>query len=85
MDIQTIIVALTLFVAVLGVPMLRRQLVSGPILGMFRKIMPQVSQTEQEALDAGTVWWDGALFSGDPNWNTLPMRAVRNDFVVARK
>ncbi len=68
---QIIIVALMLFVAALGVPMLRRLLFSGPILKMFRKIMPQVSQTEQEALDAGTVWWDGALFSGNPNWHTL--------------
>ncbi|MFN7085776.1 MAG: acyl-CoA dehydrogenase [Burkholderiales bacterium] len=50
---------------------LRRVLVSRPLLGLFRKILPQVSQTEQEALDAGTVWWDGELFSGDPDWNKL--------------
>src|SRR5262249_33764168 len=31
----------------------------------------QVSQTEQEALDAGTVWWDGDLFSGKPDWHKL--------------
>jgi acyl-CoA dehydrogenase len=68
---QIIIIALTLFVAVLGVPLLRRPLVSGPILKMFRRIMPQVSQTEQEALDAGTVWWDGALFGGNPDWHKL--------------
>ncbi|MGC2458893.1 MAG: acyl-CoA dehydrogenase [Gallionellaceae bacterium] len=66
---QIIIIALTLFVAVLGIPMLRRLLVSGPILKIFRKIMPQVSQTEQEALDAGTVWWDGELFGGNPDWH----------------
>ena len=30
-----------------------------------------MSQTEQEALDAGTVWWDGELFSGKPDWNKL--------------
>ncbi len=68
---QIIIIALTLFVAVLGIPMLRRLLVSGPILKIFRKIMPQVSQTEQEALDAGTVWWDGELFGGNPDWHKL--------------
>ncbi len=34
-------------------------------------VLPQVSQTEQEALDAGTVWWDGELFSGRPDWNKL--------------
>ena len=34
-------------------------------------MLPQLSQTEQEALDAGTVWWDGELFSGKPDWNKL--------------
>jgi acyl-CoA dehydrogenase len=46
-------------------------LVSSFILKIFRKILPQVSQTEQEALDAGTVWWDGELFSGRPRWTKL--------------
>jgi acyl-CoA dehydrogenase len=41
------------------------------LLKIFRGILPQVSQTEQEALDAGTVWWEGDLFSGRPNWNKL--------------
>ena len=68
---QIVIVALTLFVAVLGIPALRRLLVSSFVLKIFRKILPQVSQTEQEALDAGTVWWDGELFSGNPNWQKL--------------
>jgi len=58
-------------VVVLGVPYLRRRLVSYPVLIIFRKILPQVSQTEQEALDAGTVWWDGELFSGNPDWYKL--------------
>ena len=56
---------------VLAVAPLRRGLISDPLLGWFRKVMPQVSQTEQEALDAGTVWWDGELFSGNPDWNKL--------------
>ncbi len=50
---------------------LRRALLSPPLLALFRKILPQMSQTEQEALDAGTVWWDGELFSGNPDWNKL--------------
>ena len=57
--------------ALLMVPQLRRALVSDPLLNWFRKALPQVSQTEQEALDAGTVWWDGELFSGQPDWNKL--------------
>jgi acyl-CoA dehydrogenase len=55
----------------LGVVPLRRRLLSDPMLGWFRKVLPQVSQTEQEALDAGTVWWDGDLFSGRPDWKRL--------------
>ena len=68
---QIVIVVLAVFVAVLGIPQLRRLLVSSFVLKTFRKILPQVSQTEQEALDAGTVWWDGELFSGSPDWHKL--------------
>ncbi len=68
---QIIIVVLALLAAVLGIPPLRRVLVSSFALKIFRRILPQVSQTEQEALDAGTVWWDGDLFSGAPNWHKL--------------
>ncbi|MGQ0525927.1 MAG: acyl-CoA dehydrogenase [Betaproteobacteria bacterium] len=49
----------------------RRRFVSKAILRWFRTALPQVSQTEQEALDAGTVWWDGELFSGNPDWRRL--------------
>ncbi len=68
---QALIVILALAVVVLGIPTLRRLLVSSFVLKIFRKILPQVSQTEQEALDAGTVWWDGELFSGNPDWHKL--------------
>ena len=64
-------VVLGVIVLVMGVPFVRRLLISSFILKVFRKILPQVSQTEQEALDAGTVWWDGELFSGHPDWNKL--------------
>jgi acyl-CoA dehydrogenase len=57
--------------AVLVLPQLRRTLLSDSLLAWFRKALPQVSQTEQEALDAGTVWWDGDLFSGRPDWAKL--------------
>ena len=56
---------------ILAVPFLRRHLVSNPILKIFRKMLPPISQTEQEALDAGTVWWEGELFSGKPDWKKL--------------
>ena len=69
--LQAVYIALLLFVLIFGIPFLRRLLVSGPILKLFRKILPVVSKTEQEALDAGTVWWDGELFSGNPHWSKL--------------
>ncbi|MCC2604174.1 acyl-CoA dehydrogenase FadE [Planctobacterium marinum] len=50
---------------------LRKQYFTAPALKMYRKIMPEMSKTEQDAIDAGTVWWDGELFSGSPNWETL--------------
>ncbi len=50
---------------------LRRALVSRPILNIFRKILPAMSQTERDAIEAGTVWWDAELFSGNPDWNKL--------------
>ncbi len=69
--LQVVYIALGIFLAVLGIPALRRLLVSSFILSIFRKILPQVSQTEQEALDAGTVGWEGELFSGNPHWKQL--------------
>ena len=56
---------------VLNVVPLRRALVSNRLLRLFRKVMPPMSQTEREALEAGTVWWDGELFSGRPDWSKL--------------
>src|SRR5579885_1231146 len=56
---------------VLVVPALRRALVSDHVLAIFRRILPDMSQTEKEAIDAGTVWWDADLFSGKPDWRKL--------------
>ncbi|MBK8742371.1 MAG: acyl-CoA dehydrogenase [Betaproteobacteria bacterium] len=53
------------------IPSLRRWLYSGPVLTFYRKILPPMSETERDALEAGTVWWDGDLFSGRPDWNKL--------------
>ncbi len=49
----------------------RQSALSAPIFRIYKKLLPQMSQTEQEALEAGTVWWDGDLFSGKPDWNKL--------------
>jgi acyl-CoA dehydrogenase len=57
--------------AILNVDSLRRKVLSDPVLAVFRRILPDMSQTEKEAIDAGTVWWDADLFSGKPDWNKL--------------
>ena len=54
-----------------GVPPLRRLVVSKPLLGLVGKALPTIGDTERIALEAGTVWWDGDLFSGAPDWQKL--------------
>jgi len=63
--------AFAAFASLVNIGPLRRHLVSRPLFRWFRAALPQVSPTEQEALDAGTVWWDGELFSGKPDWRRL--------------
>ena len=55
----------------LNIDSIRQQFVSLPLLVIFKKIMPQMSQTEQEAIDAGTTWFDADLFRGNPDWKKL--------------
>lgn len=50
---------------------IRKQYISKKLLAFYKKVMPEMSETEQEAIDAGTVWWDGDIFTGKPNWNKL--------------
>ncbi len=55
----------------LALPELRRKLITGPLFGWFQKVLPPMSETERDAIEAGTVWWDGQLFSGRPDWQVL--------------
>ena len=66
-----LIVLVAVIAALLVIPAARRSLVSDPLLAIYRRVLPPMSQTEQEAIDAGTVWWDGELFSGKPDWSKL--------------
>jgi acyl-CoA dehydrogenase len=50
---------------------LRREKVTRPALNMYRTMLPSMSDTEREALEAGNIWWDGQLFSGMPDWDRL--------------
>ena len=67
----TVLWALFACVLALNVPPLRRAFVSRPLLRVYRRMLPSMSRTEQEALEAGNVWWEGELFSGIPNWRKL--------------
>jgi len=49
----------------------RRDRITRPALDVYRTMLPSMSDTEKEALEAGSIWWDGQLFSGMPDWNQL--------------
>ncbi len=69
-----VIVLSILFTAIavpLNVTSWRRRWLSGPFLAVYRKMLPTLSDTEQVALEAGTVGWEGELFAGNPNWDAL--------------
>lgn len=57
--------------ATLVVRPLRRALLTRPIFSAYRKVLPQMSDTERDALEAGSVWWEGELFRGRPDWQKL--------------
>ncbi len=55
----------------LALPDLRRKWLSAPLFDWFQRVLPPMSETERDAIEAGTVWWDGELFSGRPDWRQL--------------
>jgi acyl-CoA dehydrogenase len=55
----------------LNLQMLRKNFISNPLFKGMARAMPTISQTEQEALDAGDVWWEGELFSGNPDFRKI--------------
>ncbi|MBO9827465.1 acyl-CoA dehydrogenase [Xanthomonas sp. A2111] len=71
--IATIVAAVVL--AVVAVPLLlpfvRKPLLTAPMLKVFRKVLPPLSQTERIALETGSVGFEGELFTGDPDWQKL--------------
>ncbi|TAN08487.1 MAG: acyl-CoA dehydrogenase [Rhodanobacteraceae bacterium] len=68
-------VLLGIFVVLVALPLnvrpIRRALFAAPVLKLFKKVLPKISATEQVALDAGTVGFEGELFSGKPDWTRL--------------
>src|SRR5262245_30096951 len=55
----------------LNIKPLRQTFITKPFLLVYRRLLPPMSSTEKEALEAGTVWWDGELFTGGPKWSKL--------------
>jgi acyl-CoA dehydrogenase len=50
---------------------LRKAVITRPFMKAYMRMLPSMSQTEKEALEAGTVWWDGELFTGKPRFEKL--------------
>jgi acyl-CoA dehydrogenase len=55
----------------INMPQIRQKYISEPLLQLMRKAMPAISQTEQEALDAGKTWWESDLFNGKPDYDKI--------------
>ena len=55
----------------MSVTSLRRDYVTRPIFQWAKGAMPSLSPTERDAIEAGDVWWDAELFTGDPDWAVL--------------
>lgn len=58
---------------IFNIPPIRALVFSLPVMKLFEalKFVPVISETERVAIDAGTVWAEGELFSGKPNFNNL--------------
>ena len=68
---KTAVTLAALAAGVFGLPVIRRPLISALAMRLVRAILPTMGDTERIALEAGTVWWAGDLFSGKPDWRKL--------------
>lgn len=66
-----LLVAVFAVLVFLNIDAFRIRFISRPFLRTYRRMLPSMSQTEKDALEAGTVWWDGELFTGGPDWEKL--------------
>ncbi|MCL1048960.1 acyl-CoA dehydrogenase [Shewanella abyssi] len=71
MFITLLVLLMVAVVVTFAVKSIRMQLVTRPVFRFFKKVLPPLSDTEKEAMEAGDVWWEGELFKGKPNWQTL--------------
>lgn len=70
---NTVFIVYTVLAAIFNLKPVRRLLLSGPLMKLMEalKFLPVISETEQTAIDAGTVWVEGELFSGNPNFKKI--------------
>ena len=47
---------------------LRQKFITKPVYNALAKVMPAIGDTEREAIEAGTTWFEADLFSGRPDW-----------------
>ncbi len=66
-----VLILIAAFIALLTFRDFRRERLTRPLLNVYRTMLPNMSDTEREALEAGSVWWDGELFTGLPDWDRL--------------
>jgi len=69
LSLAGVLAGLPVLLAVVGP--LRRLLLTRPMMAFYRRAMPEISDTERAALEAGSTWWDAELFTGRPDWSRL--------------
>src|SRR5690554_4584701 len=66
---EILILLAVVVVLLFAVPDIRRSLITRPAFDFFKRVLPPLSPTEREAMQAGDTWWDADLFSGRPDWH----------------
>jgi len=79
---EAILITAVLGIIAFSVPPIRRNVLTRPLFNKMRRLLPPMSQTEREALEAGKPWWDAELFTGKPDWrklNNLPAARLNEE------
>lgn len=63
--------SVAVIVLVLYVEPIRAKFIEDPLFRYAKKQLPELSDTEEQAIAAGTVSFDAQLFTGEPNWDAL--------------
>lgn len=63
-----LLIPLVAVIALLTVPKWRLRFITEPVFDALGRAMPALSDTEREAMETGTIWWEAELFRGRPDW-----------------